>query len=80
MFKKSQLLYHLHPALPAIRKHKRLILTEGYMDVIAMDQAGFKAVATMGTSLTKEHVQRLTQLTDHIIIAYDGDQAGKKPL
>ena len=79
VFKKSQLLYHLHHALPAIRKHKRLILTEGYMDVIAMDQAGFKeTVATMGTSLTREHVQRLTQLTDHIIIAYDGDQAGKK--
>jgi len=79
IFKKSQLLYHLHDALPTIRKHKRVILTEGYMDVIAMDQAGFReTVATMGTSLTKEHVQRLTQLTDHVIIAYDGDQAGKQ--
>ena len=49
------------------------------MDVIAMDQAGFnETVATMGTSLTKEHVSLLSQITDNIILAYDGDQAGNK--
>ena len=79
IFKKSRLIYHLHQALPAIRKQKRLILTEGYMDVIAMDQAGFhETVATMGTSLTKEHVSLLSNLTDHIILAYDGDDAGNQ--
>ncbi len=79
LFKKSQLIYHVYQALPSIRKQKRVILTEGYMDVIAMDQAGFsETVATMGTSLTKEHVQLLSQLTDHVILAYDGDQAGNQ--
>lgn len=81
IFKKSQLLYHLHDALGPIRKQKRVILTEGYMDVIAMDQAGFKeTVATMGTALTKDHVQILSQITDHIILAFDGDQAGNQAI
>ena len=79
LFKKSQLIYHVYQALPSIRKQKRVILTEGYMDVIAMDQAGFsETVATMGTSLAKDHVQLLSQLTDHVILAYDGDQAGNQ--
>jgi DNA primase len=79
IFKKSSLIYHLYQALPSIRKQKRIILTEGYMDVISMDQAGFnETVATMGTSLTKEHVSLLSQITDHVILAYDGDQAGNQ--
>ena len=79
IFKKSNLIYHLYQALPSIRKQKRIILTEGYLDVIAMDQAGFhETVATMGTSLTKEHVSLLSQITDNIILAYDGDQAGNQ--
>jgi DNA primase len=77
IFKKSQLLYHLSDAMIAIRQHKAVILHEGFFDVIASYQAGLPyAVATMGTSLTKEHMPHIKKLTDHVILAYDGDKAG----
>ena len=77
IFKKSQLLYHLSDAMIAIRQHKKVILHEGFFDVIASYQAGFPyAVATMGTALTKDHIVQIKKHTDHVILAYDGDKAG----
>lgn len=56
-----------------------IVVVEGYMDVIAMYQAGFKrAVASMGTSLTENQAKLLSRLTDNIYICYDGDAAGQK--
>lgn len=56
-----------------------IVVVEGYMDVIAMYQAGFKrAVASMGTSLTENQAKLLSRLTDNVYICYDGDAAGQK--
>lgn len=56
-----------------------LVVVEGYMDVIAMYQAGFKgAVASMGTSLTEQQAKWLSRLSDTVYICYDGDAAGQK--
>ena len=77
VFKKGQLLYHAFDAQQHIRKNKRVILHEGFFDVISSYQAGYKeAVATMGTSLTREQAQLLSQLSHSVIIGYDGDNAG----
>ena len=77
IFKKGLLLYHAFDAQQEILKNKRVILHEGFFDVISSYQAGFKeSVATMGTSLTKEQARLLTKLSMHVIIGYDGDKAG----
>lgn len=77
VFNKSEVLYHLYESVGEIRKHKKVILHEGFFDVIASYKAGMGyAVATMGTSLTNAHARALARITDHIIIAYDGDKAG----
>ncbi len=79
IFKKGQLLYHFYEALSDIRKSKQIILYEGFFDVISSYQADIKqGVATMGTALTKEQAKLIKSVTDSIIIAYDGDQAGIK--
>ena len=67
-------------ALNIARKSKqgRIILTEGYMDAIALHQYGFDcAVASLGTSLTEEHANILARYTDQVILTYDGDEAGQ---
>lgn len=76
VFKKSKNLFALNFAKSS--KLPNLILAEGYMDVIAIHQAGFNnAVATLGTSLTEEQARIISQYTDTIIIAYDSDGAGQ---
>ncbi len=76
-FNKSKLLYGYHLAKEAISKEKRIIITEGYLDVIMLHQAGFKnAVATLGTALTNEHIPLLSKMEPEVILAYDGDEAG----
>lgn len=76
VFKKSKNLFALNFAKAS--KAPNLILAEGYMDVIAIHQAGFdNAVATLGTSLTEEQARIIAQYTDTIIIAYDSDNAGQ---
>lgn len=76
VFKKSKNLFALNFAKAS--KAPNLILAEGYMDVIAIHQAGFdNAVATLGTSLTEEQARIIAQYTDTIIIAYDSDSAGQ---
>jgi len=76
-FNKSQLLYGYHLAKEAIFKRHAIIITEGYLDVIMLHQAGFThAVATLGTALTQEHIPFITRGDPEVIVAYDGDGAG----
>ena len=77
IFTKSNVLYHMDKAIPAIQKHGRVVLFEGYMDVIAAVRAGIhESVASMGTSLTKQQVQLMQSYTNNVTICYDGDPAG----
>ncbi|WP_304545165.1 DNA primase [Sulfurimonas microaerophilic] len=77
-FNKSRLLYAYNIAKQAIYKKAEIIITEGYLDVIMLHQAGFdNAVATLGTALTTEHLPMLRKGTPRIIMAYDGDKAGR---
>ena len=76
VFKKSKNLFALNFAKSS--KEPTLILAEGYMDVIAIHQAGFdNAIATLGTSLTEEQARLISQYTDTVVIAYDSDKAGQ---
>lgn len=75
VFNKSRNLFALNIAKKS--KQGRIILTEGYMDTIALHQAGFDcAVASLGTALTEDHVKLLGNYTKEVVISYDGDQAG----
>ncbi len=77
LFNKSRLLYGYHLAKESIYKQKRLIVCEGYLDVIMFHQAGFnETVATLGTALTREHLPLLRKGEPKVILAYDGDRAG----
>ncbi|MEA3228262.1 MAG: DNA primase [Campylobacterota bacterium] len=77
-FNKSRLLYAYHHARQDIYKRKEIIITEGYLDVIMLHQAGFtNAVATLGTALTNEHIPLLRKGEPKVIMAYDGDKAGR---
>ena len=77
LFNKSRLLYGYHLAKESIYKDKKLIVCEGYLDVVMFHQAGFThAVAGMGTALTTEHLPLLRKGDPKIILAYDGDKAG----
>lgn len=77
IFQKSKILYNLDVSRPIIRKKHKVIVMEGFMDVIAAAKAGImNTVATMGTALTKEHINKLKRLTDSVTICYDGDSAG----
>ena len=78
LFNKSYELYHLDKAKQVAKKNHELYLMEGFMDVIAAYRAGIEnAVASMGTALTQEHVAHLSKFTKKIILAYDGDKAGR---
>lgn len=77
LFNKSKLLYGYNLAKENIYKKNRIIVTEGYLDVIMLHQAGFNtAVATLGTALTKDHLPILRRGEPKVIVAYDGDNAG----
>ena len=77
LFNKSKLLYGYHLAKEHIYKKNRIIVCEGYLDVIMLHQAGFNtAVATLGTALTSEHLPLLRRGEPKVILAYDGDKAG----
>ncbi|HWQ26127.1 MAG TPA: DNA primase [Chlorobaculum sp.] len=81
IFEKSKLLYGMHAAKETIRKQETAILVEGYMDVIALHQAGFtNAVASCGTSLTRYQAKILKRYTSRVLFLYDGDNAGKKSM
>ncbi len=77
IFNKSKILYNYHRARPVIRKLQQAVLFEGFADVIAADQSGIEnGVATMGTSLTDEHVSILKKNAQSITVCYDSDSAG----
>jgi len=79
VFEKGRELYGLFQARQAIRAAGRVLVVEGYMDVVALAQHGVGyAVATLGTSTTSVHAQRLLRLADRVVFAFDGDNAGRK--
>ena len=79
LFQKGQELYGLFQARSAIRTSGRVLVVEGYMDVVALVQHGVGyAVATLGTATTPVHVQKLLRAADEIIFCFDGDAAGRR--
>jgi DNA primase len=79
LFQKGQELFGLFQARQAIRKHGRVVIVEGYMDVVSLHQHGVDyAVATLGTSTTPMHVEKLFKLADELFFCFDGDAAGRK--
>ncbi len=79
VFKKHRELYGLYEALEHTHKPVRLLLVEGYMDVIALAGAGIhEAVATLGTATSEEHIQLLFRYTDELVFCFDGDKAGQQ--
>lgn len=79
LFDKGRTLYNIDRASPASRQSGRVIVVEGYMDVIALAQAGFgEAVAPLGTALTEHQIERLWKMVDVPVLCFDGDAAGQK--
>ena len=79
LFDKGRTLYNLHRAGPASRQSGRVIVVEGYMDVIALAAAGFaEAVAPLGTALTEHQLGLLWRLVETPILCFDGDAAGQR--
>ena len=79
VFSKGRELYGLFEARQAIREAGYVLVTEGYMDVVALAQLGFPhAVATLGTACTTDHVHKLFRFTDAVVFSFDGDAAGRR--
>ena len=79
LYSKARALYGLAEARQTISKADRAIVVEGYIDVIALWQAGFKeTVASLGTALTVEQLRLLSRYTRNILACFDGDEAGRK--
>jgi DNA primase len=79
VFEKGRELYGLYQARRAIRDAGRVVVVEGYMDVVALAQHGIEyAVATLGTATTPMHVQKLLRQSDEIVFCFDGDDAGRR--
>jgi DNA primase len=79
LFSKGRELYGLFQARQAIRAAGKVIVVEGYTDVVALAQHGIEyAIATLGTATTAVHVQKLFRLTDTVVFCFDGDEAGRR--
>jgi len=79
LFHKGRELYGLYEARQALRHIDRLVVVEGYMDVVALARNGIDfAVATLGTATSSEHLNRLFRLTENVYFSFDGDRAGRK--
>lgn len=79
LFHKGHELYGLYEARRANRELPRLLIVEGYMDLIALAQHGIRnVVATLGTATTEDHLKLLFRLTNEIVFCFDGDRAGKE--
>ncbi len=79
LFAKGRELYGLYQARRALRDAGRVVVVEGYMDVVALAQNGIEyAVATLGTATTPEHVQKLLRQSDEVVFCFDGDAAGRR--
>ena len=81
LFKKGELLYHLHHARKPAREKNQILVMEGYMDVIACASAGLtQSVATLGTAVTPEHLRLLWGMCDEPVLCLDGDAAGARAM
>ena len=79
LFDKGRTLYNLHRAGPASRQSGRIIVVEGYMDVIALANAGIEdAVAPLGTALTERQIEMLWRMVEAPVLCFDGDSAGQR--
>jgi DNA primase len=79
LFHKGRELYGLFEARQARADFKRLMIVEGYMDVVRLHQAGITyAVATLGTATTQEHLNKIFRLTSEVVFCFDGDRAGRQ--
>lgn len=79
IFHKSHVLYGLNHALNSARKKGRIVVSEGYMDVIALHRAGItEAVAPLGTALTEDHLRELWRIAPEPLLCFDGDNAGQR--
>lgn len=79
VFVKGRELYGLYEGRSALRNKGYAIVTEGYMDVVALAQWGYgNAVATLGTACTADHVQKLFRFTEQVVFSFDGDAAGRR--
>jgi DNA primase len=78
LFHKGRELYGLHETRQARISLKRLVIVEGYMDVVRLHQSGIQyALATLGTATTPEHLKRIFRLVSEVVFAFDGDRAGR---
>jgi DNA primase len=79
LFHKGRELYGLYEARQARADFKRLLVVEGYMDVVRLHQAGIVyAVATLGTATTQEHLHKIFRITSEVVFCFDGDRAGRQ--
>ena len=79
VFHKGRELYGLFEARQANTRLERLVIVEGYMDVVALAQFGIRnAVATLGTSTSEDHLSRLFRMVDEVVFCFDGDRAGRQ--
>jgi DNA primase len=79
LFHKGRELYGLYEARQARADFKRLLVVEGYMDVVRLHQAGIThAVATLGTATTQEHLNKIFRMTSEVVFCFDGDRAGRQ--
>jgi DNA primase len=79
LFHKGRELYGLYEARQALRHIPRLLVVEGYMDVVGLHEAGVAwAVATLGTATTPDHLERLFRVTEEVVFCFDGDRAGRQ--
>jgi DNA primase len=78
IYKKSSVLYNFHAAKPAMRQHGRVVLVEGYMDVIGVATAGIaEVVASCGTALTSQQARMIHPHAETVVVNFDADQAGQ---
>ncbi|MDN3553625.1 DNA primase [Halomonas almeriensis] len=79
VFHKGRELYGLYEARQAHSRLERVVIVEGYMDVVALAQFGIRnAVATLGTATTEDHLSRLFRVVDEVVFCFDGDRAGRQ--
>jgi DNA primase len=79
IFHKGKVFYGLHETAKHIRVEDRVVVVEGYMDFLALYQAGLKpVVATLGTALTPDHARVIKRMTKRVIVLFDGDEAGQE--
>jgi DNA primase len=77
-FRKRHLLFNLHRVLQNNPRNDRIVLVEGFFDCMKVQQAGYPCVALLGSTLSKEQEQLLCQHFTHVVLLFDGDEAGRK--